>query len=274
LITVVVAVISYFFIPASLDTAKFLSAEEKQELKTLLRKDSDSADNEAFNWHGVKAALLDAQCWGYAMLFHTHSFSLYSISLFAPTLIKELGFLAWKAQLLSTPPYALAFICTMATAYASYKVKRRAAFIILWDVVIIIGYIIMISTVQPAASYVGLFLIIAGIYSANALVLSWPSENISSQTKRATALGMQISIGNLGAITSTMIYVSLYPLSLAVSSDHVFNFSALLPSPSLVTITESPTSSRLAILSAQLLSQAPSGTSFHKQISVGTSKLD
>lgn len=158
------------------------------------------------------------------MLFHTHSFSLYSISLFAPTLIRGLGFATWRAQLLSTPPYALAFITTMATAYASYRVKRRAAFIILWDIVIIIGYIIMISTVQPAASYVGLFLVIAGIYSANALVLSWPSENISSQTKRATALGMQISIGNLGAITSTMIYVSgLSYFGKAASADNAFS---------------------------------------------------
>lgn len=42
--------------------------------------------------------------------------------------------------------------------------------------------------------------------SGNALVLSWPSENISSQTKRATGLGLQISVGNLGAVVGVLLY--------------------------------------------------------------------
>ena len=74
------------------------------------------------------------------------------------------------------------------------------------DCIISLGYILLIADTRAGSSYVGLFLVIAGIYAANALVLSWPSENVSSQTKRATALGMQISIGNCGAITSVMIY--------------------------------------------------------------------
>jgi hypothetical protein len=35
---------------------------------------------------------------------------------------------------------------------------------------------------------------------------SWPSENISGQTKRAVGVAMQITIGNMGAITGVLIY--------------------------------------------------------------------
>ena len=139
LVTIVVALISYFFIPASLNKASFLTESDKEELSALLKKDSDAADSEAFNWRGVKAALTDPQCWGYAALFHCHSFSLYSITLFSPTIIRNLGYATWRAQLLTTPPYAAAFIVVMASAYASYKAKRRAPFIIGFDVLIIIG---------------------------------------------------------------------------------------------------------------------------------------
>lgn len=83
LLTIVVAIIAYPFVPASLEKARFLTAEDKTQLSQLLQRDSDAADNEHFNWTGVKAALLDPQCWGYAALFHCHSFSLYSITLFS-----------------------------------------------------------------------------------------------------------------------------------------------------------------------------------------------
>ena len=37
-------------------------------------------------------------------------------------------------------------------------------------------------------------------------MLAWPANNVSGQTKRATANAMQISIGNLGAVLGTQLY--------------------------------------------------------------------
>lgn len=59
---------------------------------------------------------------------------------------------------------------------------------------------------SPWISFVGMFFAASGIYPAVALALSWPAVNVSGQTKRATAGGMQISIGNLGAVIGTQIY--------------------------------------------------------------------
>lgn len=36
--------------------------------------------------------------------------------------------------------------------------------------------------------------------------LSWPAMNVSGQTKRAAANGLQITIGNLGAVIGTQLY--------------------------------------------------------------------
>lgn len=55
-------------------------------------------------------------------------------------------------------------------------------------------------------SYLGTFFAAGGIYPAVALSLSWPAINVSGQTKRAVANGMQISIGNLGAVLGTQLY--------------------------------------------------------------------
>lgn len=69
-----------------------------------------------------------------------------------------------------------------------------------------IGYIILLTDHRPGVSYVGTIFAAAGIYPAVAIVLSWPANNVSGQTKRAIANAMQISIGNLGAVLGTQLY--------------------------------------------------------------------
>jgi hypothetical protein len=94
----------------------------------------------------------------------------------------------------------------MAVAYVSFKINRRGLMIFVCDLFIVLGYILLIVNKNVAMAYVSLFLITPGIYASNALVLSLPGENISGQTKRSVALGIMISVGNMGSVTSTLIY--------------------------------------------------------------------
>ncbi|RBA15779.1 hypothetical protein FPRO05_12386 [Fusarium proliferatum] len=179
--TVVVAVAAYWFIENYPDTSKFLTKSERSFIHERLHADSDAIREEKFSWA-------------------------------APTIIKDLGYKAAVAQLLTIPPYAVAFITTLAVAIASEKLAKRAVFIAGSAGVAAIGYIILLAntnpTARPGVSYVGTFFAAAGIYPATALVLSWPAINVSGQTKRAIANAMQISIGNLGAVMGTQLYRS------------------------------------------------------------------
>jgi hypothetical protein len=40
--------------------------------------------------------------------------------------------------------------------------------------------------------------------------LSWPAENISGQTKRAVGVALQITVGDLGAVTGVLLYRPAY----------------------------------------------------------------
>lgn len=127
-----------------------------------------------------------------------------------PTIIKDLGYKSAVAQLLTIPPYAVAFLTTLSIAIASERTGQRAIFIAGSSVVAVIGYVMLLAntdpTARPGVSYAGTFFAAAGIYPATALVLSWPAINVSGQTKRAVANAMQISIGNLGAVMGTQLY--------------------------------------------------------------------
>ncbi|MCJ1463547.1 hypothetical protein MMC07_002155 [Pseudocyphellaria aurata] len=206
LLTVVVSLFSYLFISNYPATAKFLTEDERAYIHARLASNSDATRNESFTWPNVLSAIRDPKIWLYGLGFHTMSLPLYTLSLFLPTIIKELGFTAGQAQLLTVPPYVVATCLTMIVAVASEKTKIRAPFIMGSSCFAIIGYIILLSSKKASVSYVGTIFAAGGIYPATAIVLSWPANNVSGQTKRATANAMQISIGNLGAVMGTQLY--------------------------------------------------------------------
>ncbi|CAG8071484.1 unnamed protein product [Penicillium salamii] len=206
LLTVLVSIIAYFWVYNYPATAEFLSKEEREFIQFRLKNDNDATRDEDFSWSAVQDAFKDPKVWLYGLGFHTMSLPLYTLSLFLPTIIKELGYSAAKAQLLSVPPYAVAFFLTIGVAVASEKTHSRAPFIMGSSAVGCIGYILLLSQHRPGVSYVGTIFAAAGIYPAVAIVLSWPANNVSGQTKRCIANAMQISIGNLGAVLGTQLY--------------------------------------------------------------------
>ncbi|KAK0535033.1 hypothetical protein OC834_001680 [Tilletia horrida] len=207
LITVAVSLAAYFIVPNYPNKSKRFTEREKEIIRARLSADSDALDEEPFSWSAVASAVKDPFVWGYSLLFHSFAFVLYSISLFIPTLINNLGrWKVWQSQLLTVPPYALAFLVTMSVAHTSFVFRVRGPFIIGSGLLAIVGYIVLMASPTVGGKYAALFLIVAGVYAANALLLSWPAENISGQTKRAVGLAMQISIGNLGSIVGTQLY--------------------------------------------------------------------
>ncbi|KAG6837626.1 hypothetical protein H0H93_006147 [Arthromyces matolae] len=126
---------------------------------------------------------------------------------------------------MTVPPYALAAIAIGLTVWISSRTNLRAPFIVGAAVFAIIGYIVLISTHTPGAQYVGVHFAAAGVYTGNALLLSWPGENVSSQTKRAVAVALQITVGDIGAIAGSAFSPS--PIELP-SSDVVYGYTSVL----------------------------------------------
>ncbi|KAL3422689.1 MFS transporter [Phlyctema vagabunda] len=208
ILTCIVATLAYFFIHNYPQTASFLSEPERDYVIARLRDSSDATNTEAFEWSSVNAALKDYKCWLYGLGFHTMSLPLYTLSLFLPTIIKNLGYTAAQAQLLSVPPYAVATVLTVVVAILSEKTHLRSPFVLASSSVAIIGYIILLAAPasKPGVSYAGTIFAAAGIYPSCAIVLSWAAANVSGQAKRATATAMTITIGNLGAVLGTQLY--------------------------------------------------------------------
>ncbi|KAJ8596566.1 MFS general substrate transporter [Rhizopogon salebrosus TDB-379] len=206
ILTAAISLAAYFIVPTWSHQAKFLSEDDKARLLDRLQADSDAGTDQAFKWTSVQDAFSDHLVWAYAFLFHGFSFVLYSLSFFLPTIIAGLGFKTWQAQLMTVPPNALASLSIWATVWLSSKRNARAPFIIAAAILAIIGYILLITCKTSGLQYFGVHLAAVGVYTGNSLLLSWPGENVSGQTKRAVAVAFQIAVGDIGAIAGCLIY--------------------------------------------------------------------
>lgn len=112
-------------------------------------------------------AFKDPLVLAYSFLFHGFAFPLYSLSLFLPTIIAQLGYSSLNAQLLTIPPYVAAFLSILFVAYGSAYSNKRGAWIVGSGAVAIVGYIILLTTGTPGARYAGIFIAVLGIYSGN-----------------------------------------------------------------------------------------------------------
>ncbi|KAJ5514910.1 hypothetical protein N7463_004462 [Penicillium fimorum] len=159
LLTFVCGVFSFFFLPNSLESASFLTPEEKEFGGKRLRLDrpgslEGSREAESFRWSEVRRGVLDLQVWLSASAYFAILAGLYSFGLFLPTIIKNLNFAkdANEVQLWSVIPYAVAAVLTVVVAIISDRLRLRGVVMLFTLPVAIIGYAAIANIDSPSCS--------------------------------------------------------------------------------------------------------------------------
>lgn len=213
LLTVIVGVFAYFWLPNSVSTASFLTPEERELAKRRLATDTGGSISrygrqgesiEKFRWSEVRRGVLNVQLWLTATAYFAILSGLYSFGLFLPTIIKGLGYTSNEAQLWSVIPYAVAAVVTVLVAIVSDRLKVRGVVMLCTVPLAIIGYAV-IANVNPKSNHIkyGMtFLMATGLYASVPPVLVWNSNNSAGHYKRATTSGLQLAIANAGGFVS------------------------------------------------------------------------
>ncbi|KAH9951216.1 MFS general substrate transporter [Amylocystis lapponica] len=207
LATVVAGGVSYFIIQDFPDNAKFLSEAERTVVVRRLQADSQySAAGESLKMKYIWESVLDWKTWLCMLLYMGADGPLYAFSLFLPSIIKELGYDATAANLLSVPVYALACIVTCVVGLYADRYGRRGYINIGILCVGTVGYIILIVSRNAALSYFAVYLAACGIYPAIPNIVAWVSNNVEGSYKRSVSLALVISFGNINGAVSSNVY--------------------------------------------------------------------
>ncbi|THU81824.1 MFS general substrate transporter [Dendrothele bispora CBS 962.96] len=224
--TILLALVSMVCLPASLGKAKFLTADEREfairrfrtshAVEAIAKVASESSskssrelaesgdtrvvhqEDEGFEWFEVKRGI------GMFGLIVT----VYSFSLFIPTIVAGLGYTGASAQLHTVPPFVPAVVLTPIVSYFSDRLRWRGIFMLILIPIAIIGYIIAITATTNTARYAAVFLMATGLYPSAPCILAFMACNSSGHYKKATTTAAQLAVGNIGGFVATFAYTS------------------------------------------------------------------
>ncbi|KAF3914498.1 hypothetical protein AA313_de0206618 [Arthrobotrys entomopaga] len=134
-----------------------------------------------------------------------------TLSYFYPTLVAGLGYTATKAQYMTVPIYAVAFVVNLANGVFADKFNRYRGLIIAgWMTLAFVTSAIVVGTYNFVGRYVLLVLMAAGLWTANGCGLSYGGATFGSMEPevRAIALAFMNGMGNLASIYGAYLFPS------------------------------------------------------------------
>ncbi|GAW16013.1 hypothetical protein ANO14919_054350 [Xylariales sp. No.14919] len=209
LLTVVVAVASFWMVHDFPDDARFLTPDDRARVIRRLKMDQQaSAEHEDWSTRYLFAGLKDWKMWLGMVIYMGCDMPLYAFSLFLPTIIMESGWStnAIHTNLLSVPPYAAAAVLTVVIGFVADRTRQRGLCNIIISVIGIVGFILLIASDSPAVKYAATFLGALGIYPCISNTITWMANNTEGVYKRGVVLGFVIGWGNLNGIVSSNIF--------------------------------------------------------------------
>lgn len=206
--SVIVAPIIWFGLPNDPSNAYFLNDEEKRMMRVRAVQRAQYMGSEEFSWEEIRIGLQDPKLYLSAAIQFCQDILLYGFSTFLPSIIVSMGYTVIQAQYLSIPVYIFGGICFLAVAFVSDRYCVRGPFVLLANVPGIIGYILILCPTSNPVKFLGTFLCAVAVYNGPGLNLTWLNVNVAPHYRRATAIGMQLSIGNSAGIVAGQIYRS------------------------------------------------------------------
>ncbi|KAF4877555.1 putative transporter [Colletotrichum siamense] len=196
-------------LPDSFETAKWLTEDDKN----LMRIRAEQArvyqgESENFDKTEVKLAFMDPKVWLSAACQFCANTCSFGFGTFLPVIIRGFGYSSIKTQLLTVPVYIWASAVYLTVAYISDKLNKRAIFMVPMALVTATGYALMLGVSMEATGvqYFATFVTATGIYCVVGLNVTWISNSNAGYFKRATAIGLQQTIGNSAGLMAGQIY--------------------------------------------------------------------
>ncbi|KAI0136215.1 major facilitator superfamily domain-containing protein [Xylariales sp. AK1849] len=203
------AVLVWFILPDYPERAKWLSETEKDLAVQRLYLEGSKGDGRSITWEEAKATLTDWRLLGHYAIYFAVSLPFSSLSLFTPSITAGLGYKDLQAQLMTVPPWAIAYVAQILVAWSADHFDARGLHCAGAAFVGAIGF--LASAALPADAYNGRYACLifgcAGAFSSIPPMLGWLTSNMWTTAATGLAVAINVSIGaGLGQIPGVWIY--------------------------------------------------------------------
>lgn len=127
-----------------------------------------------------------------------------------------MGYSSLNAQALSAPPYLVAFVVVLVTAWASDRSRTRSPYLIAHALISSLAYFAIAATgyfhdhlstrMQIFIRYICVYPATAGFFSAITLIITWSMDNRVEKEGKGASIAILNIIGQCGPLLGTRLY--------------------------------------------------------------------
>ncbi|KAK1995425.1 major facilitator superfamily transporter [Colletotrichum falcatum] len=207
IITVLLALISFFTLTDRPATARWLTQAEKDLAEARVRSER-VGQSEVLDKMDTRKLLRGILCpvtLSTSAIFLLNNVTVQGLAFFLPTIVKSIypTSSVERQQLFTVPPYIVGAFFTVLLPLLSWRLDRRQIFFIMSAPLAMVGYIMFLASEDLSVRYGATFLIASSVFALGALTNAQVSANVVSDTARSSAIGTNVMFGNIGGLIST-----------------------------------------------------------------------
>ena len=192
---VILGVVVFFYMTDRPEKAVWLKPDEREWLvKTMQAEDANKGDQQH---HSILRGLANPRVLALALIYFGTSAGLYTLGIWAPQIIKELGVSSMTVGLLNAIPPIISVVAMILGSRHSDKTNERTWHVALACLTAAVGLAIAASTGSMFGLIAALTIVNVGISCSKPPLWSMPTMFLSGAAA-ATGIATINSIGNLG----------------------------------------------------------------------------
>ncbi|KAL3457531.1 major facilitator superfamily domain-containing protein [Aspergillus heterothallicus] len=197
-------------------SGKWLDADEirylilrKQALRGRIVVDEKPSK---FEWKTLFQVLTDWHLYMQILNFWSNTVPNYGLKFSLPQIIKNMGYTSANAQLLSMPPYIAGAVSAYAFGLLADRLRWRMPVIVSGQALVIVAFAILFAFAEAIEDnipvcYFAVVLACIGVYPIIPGTNTWTSVNLAGARKQAMGIAFMISVGNMGGLVGSFIYL-------------------------------------------------------------------
>ncbi|KAK5995439.1 putative transporter [Cladobotryum mycophilum] len=209
LVTVVVSVAMFYWMPDSPTEAKFLTDEDKVIAIERLRNNQMGVMSREWRYPHVVETLVDMKTWLWVVMIFCISVPSNGISVFGPLIIKSFVTDPFQTMLFNVPVGLTHVLCVSLSAYASMKWKLKGPVIAILCVPPMVGCSILLAfphDLDHRAILLTGYFCLSTFTGITPLIYAWSAQNTAGDTKKKCTSALVFIGSSAGNIIGPLLY--------------------------------------------------------------------
>lgn len=215
-VTMLLGLVALVVIPTTLETAWFLSPEQKEDVSLRRTANENPTDQESVSKADVLTVLKD---WRIILLVVSNvclTIPVTGVTSFLVLIVNGMGYSGPQADLMSVPSFAVAAAAVMLVLHVSDRTRERPLIAVASLGVAVLGFIAVATSNNDKFRYVFLTVCAAGV-SAPPLLVAAQLANMSPNARiRSVVMGIN-GFANVGGVISGQVFQSKYAPAYEIS---------------------------------------------------------